>query len=493
MSDSQPPPNPQFSGDEPSLGSENAPQLTGREPRLGSVQKTLVGLPAVVRVRMAETLARTGNPAAMQFLREALLEGDAQVIQAAARTLGQLKDPQALDALAEVIGNTNLEALARIEAMKAVGQIGERRGLSILLDAENDPDPTVREARVRALGNLGARLEDENPQLRAHVLDALQAAFDDDDPTVREVSVIMVSWVGGSSVRRILFHALTSPHVEVVRAATRLLPLENISQGRHNYSYLQNLRRYRSAFRQALQLAAWLVRGTHRPGWVDLLIFAIVVGVIATNIPWTGIFTDIYDDMVLDGQGALTVILIAAAFQLMLAGAMMSITHPHRFNEQFAALRVTHLDKGILLLSYIFVGIYRTWVWFAVNIVLLPRAWPAIATVFLKMNPPGWLQTGLVIVLWLLVSVFTIAASVVFTLTLRQEYTFRRAFIDIVKQFAIFTLVTPIILTLVYFGILALTSLVASSWFGSLVLIVVSILAAFFVGKLLLNRFKNLA
>lgn len=467
--------NPPPTGSEPSLGGENPTPVTGREPGLSSIPRTLTDLPAMLQVRAAERLARTGDRSAKQLLCRILLDGDVSVSLATIQVLGRLKDPDALDTLARVIQVPGFDASIRAAALRAAGQIGGRQGLSVLLDAKNDPDPTVREARVRALGNLGAQLEGRESRLCRHALKALRAAFDDDDPTVREVSVMMVSWVGGEEAHAILLCALTSTHPEVVRAATQLLPP------------VHKLGLYCRVFRH---LPAWLVRDTAHPTLIETLVLTVIVGLLASFIPWIGVFEKVQGAIGLEGQAMPTIVRIALVFQLILGGFAAAVTNRHRSDKQSAALHITKRDRGLLLSGYILAGLYRTRVWFAGIIGVLCVAWPAIATEYLKI-PAGLIQTGYAIILWSGISVLVVAASVVITLSPLRGFTFQPTSISVLKLFIILTFVIPVTLALTCYGIALLVSSTSLSLGLSFILVVAFMLAVFWAGKFLLNRFKR--
>jgi HEAT repeat protein len=81
-----------------------------------------------------------------------LEDGHPRLHAHAARALGQIGDPRALDALVAALRNTCYGA--RVAAIEALAQIGDRRALEPLTAALGDGDPCVRLAAAAALCRL---------------------------------------------------------------------------------------------------------------------------------------------------------------------------------------------------------------------------------------------------------------------------------------------------------------------------------------------------
>ncbi len=478
MGDNEAPPNPQLSGDEPSLGGEDSSLLTGFEPSLSSIPRTITDLPEMLQVQRAEMLIRIGEQPANQLLYRILLGSDASASLAAAQALGRLRDSGALDALARVIRNPGADASVRAAALQSVGYIGGQRGLSVLLDAKNDPDPKVREARVRALGNVGPHLEEA--ALRRKVIGALQTAFNDDDPFVREVSVSMLSWIGGEETHAVLLYALMSPHQEVVRTAARVLPAEG-------YTRLERLRRCCRVF---WYLPFWLIRAAGHPTLIETLILTVVIGLLSQFIPWAGVFEKIQAAIGQEGQAAAAIVRIALALQLTLGGFAIAVMNRHRLNKQLPILHITKSDRGMLRSGYILASLYRTRVWFAGMIGVLSVAWPVIATEFLEI-PAGVTRTAYSITLWSGMSVLVVVASGLFMLSAQGGTTSRPAALSFLKLFFTLTFVIPMALIFASIGTILLVDSTPLSPGESLIVVVVLMLIMFWGGKSLINRFRR--
>ena len=107
---------------------------------------------------VAYALSRTGDKRAVPAL-ITLVKGDGVTTQAfAARGLGGLKDPSAVDALLPLTLNKGLNLRVQVRAVNALGAIGDQRAVSPLLTLLDQPqlDPTLRLEVVNALGALRA-------------------------------------------------------------------------------------------------------------------------------------------------------------------------------------------------------------------------------------------------------------------------------------------------------------------------------------------------
>jgi HEAT repeat protein/cyclophilin family peptidyl-prolyl cis-trans isomerase len=107
---------------------------------------------------VAYALSRTGDKRAVPAL-ITLVKGDGVTTQAlAARGLGSLKDPAAIDALLPLTLNKALNLRVQVRVVNALGSIGDARAVAPLLTLLDQPqlDPTLRLEVVTALGELRA-------------------------------------------------------------------------------------------------------------------------------------------------------------------------------------------------------------------------------------------------------------------------------------------------------------------------------------------------
>lgn len=107
---------------------------------------------------VAFALSRTGDKRAAPAL-ITLVKGDGVITQSfAARGLGSLKDPAAVDALLPLTLNKALNLRVQVRVVNALGAIGDPRAVQPLLTLldQGQLDPTLRMEVVIALGNLRA-------------------------------------------------------------------------------------------------------------------------------------------------------------------------------------------------------------------------------------------------------------------------------------------------------------------------------------------------
>lgn len=92
-------------------------------------------------------LAAVARPRPMAAQQSAIIEVLAPVLKA--------EDSRTFDETALTAALTNADSTVRSAGAIAVGRIGDRRGLDLLVRAMSDPDTTVRQSAVFALGLLG--------------------------------------------------------------------------------------------------------------------------------------------------------------------------------------------------------------------------------------------------------------------------------------------------------------------------------------------------
>jgi HEAT repeat protein len=108
---------------------------------------------ARIRRDAARVLGELGNPRAVESLVIALKDSDWDVRRTAAWALGQISNPRAVEPLIATLGDKNENVRRR--AAEALGKIGDPRAVEPLIAALNDKDYDGREAFAGALGQIG--------------------------------------------------------------------------------------------------------------------------------------------------------------------------------------------------------------------------------------------------------------------------------------------------------------------------------------------------
>jgi len=166
----------------------------------------------------AGALAKTGTPAdrAVPALIE-LLPTQHSVI--ASRTLSEYRSEAepAIPALIELLSDASQPTEARWNAARTLGKVGPKGASAVkaLVTASRDPEPTIREHSVEAIGDIG-------PAAAPEGLPALVAALSDEYFKARRDAVRSMGYIGELSrphlaeIRRLL----NDPE-EIVRTAAR--------------------------------------------------------------------------------------------------------------------------------------------------------------------------------------------------------------------------------------------------------------------------------
>ncbi|KKD37242.1 MAG: HEAT repeat domain-containing protein [Limnoraphis robusta] len=108
-------------------------------------------------VSQLSTLGEQDRTRALQLLRECLLQDpEADVKAAAADAIGGLKLREAFDELEQVYHNTS-EWLIKLSIVAALAELGEPRGFELLEDALKGDNDLIRTVAIGAMGELGDR------------------------------------------------------------------------------------------------------------------------------------------------------------------------------------------------------------------------------------------------------------------------------------------------------------------------------------------------
>ena len=153
-----------------------------KDPRaVDALAKALETDYGYVRVAASEALVSIGPPA-VDALIKALSHNDRNLRLAAAEALGEIKDPRAVDALIEPLGNLCLGATDSMEAVfvKALVSIGSP-AIGALIKLLEHPICNSQVAALRALVGIGSpavgaltqALQDENLHVRLSAANAL--------------------------------------------------------------------------------------------------------------------------------------------------------------------------------------------------------------------------------------------------------------------------------------------------------------------------------
>ena len=143
-----------------------------------------------VRAAAAKALSHADGREALPHLLGALKDAAPWVRFFAARSLGRHRSTAASEALTERITGDPAQQV-RIEAIKAIAEIGGKGTLSLLTPLVKDPDPDIARAAIRGLGRLdhpGARaglletLGSTDPEIRIAALHALGESRDPEVP-----------------------------------------------------------------------------------------------------------------------------------------------------------------------------------------------------------------------------------------------------------------------------------------------------------------------
>jgi HEAT repeat protein len=131
------------------------------------------------------------------LLREAQKSSGVSTVRSAAiHRLGNLRDPRALGAVAEIARSEKDHGL-RVMAVRALGKIGGSPAIEPLIDAVDDPFPRVRIQAIQGLAKIGDR----------SAVPALSEQVRSSDDRLQREAARALSKIGGSEARSALTSA----------------------------------------------------------------------------------------------------------------------------------------------------------------------------------------------------------------------------------------------------------------------------------------------
>ena len=162
-----------------------------------------------VRVREAaiQALGRLGDRAPLELLVQAADDDDSSVRRAAIRSLGWQGERAPVEPLVQAADDGN--SRVRQAAIRALGRLGDHTPLELLVQAANDGNSSVRQAALEAVGQLGDRAP----------LELLVRAANDGNSSVREAAIQALGWQGERAPVEPLVQALGDGHSRVRQAA----------------------------------------------------------------------------------------------------------------------------------------------------------------------------------------------------------------------------------------------------------------------------------
>ena len=216
-----------------------------------------------VRWQAVEALGEVGNPQAVDALIAALNHSDSDVRWQAATALGKIGSSQAIDALSAALYHADTIAISHLPSV--LSKIGNPQAMDALISALNDSNSELRNFAVWALGEMGnpqatnaliSALKDSSSEVRSkaafalaricnpQAVDALISALNDDvDYHVRTQAAWTLSTIGNSQALDALIATLKHPDFYLrVQAALALTEM----------NYLQGLEVLNAALNQSV-------------------------------------------------------------------------------------------------------------------------------------------------------------------------------------------------------------------------------------------------
>lgn len=226
-----------------------------------------------VRVEAALALGESGNPAALEPLRQALSDPAADVRAAAAQALGRLGDAGPVPRLVDLL--TDAYPHVRRRAVEALGEIGDGRAAGALVRLLTDPVGPVRRAARLALKGIGEparaalaealadRAQEDQRVAAAEALGQMEASWavsplldnlSDPSPRVRLAVVTALGRLGDFRATQPLMAALQEDDPAVRKAVVEALG--HLGDPQALYAVRQLARWWRPGVSLELRLAA---------------------------------------------------------------------------------------------------------------------------------------------------------------------------------------------------------------------------------------------
>lgn len=174
-----------------------------------------IGMPAVdgllsisydsqdpIRINALKILAHIGDRRATESLMAALDDANDNVRKTVVAMLGHLGDRRIIEPIIKMLDDP--DDLIRYSAVGTLGMLGDKRAVEPLIELMHDPDIAVRWNAFEALGNIG----DER------AIEPLQSALLDDDPDTRFYAAVALADFKHSSATAVLVEALTNEDKE---------------------------------------------------------------------------------------------------------------------------------------------------------------------------------------------------------------------------------------------------------------------------------------
>ncbi|MBI5695208.1 MAG: HEAT repeat domain-containing protein [Nitrospirae bacterium] len=177
------------------------------EEAVGPLLAALARGETEVRRAAVGALWNIRSVASLGGLVRALTDPDPEVRQAAAGALGELESPDALFPLTGLLSEES-DTMVKIEAIRALGGLGDPRSYDSLVSLVRDTDPRVRVETARALGKAG----------EPRAAEALAAMLADDVGWVREVAAGALGTLGRPGSAKPLMDVLRFDQSDGARA-----------------------------------------------------------------------------------------------------------------------------------------------------------------------------------------------------------------------------------------------------------------------------------
>jgi HEAT repeat protein len=180
-----------------------------------------------------EKLARESSSSAIQLLVSGLKDTETEVREAAAKSLGRMRDPKAIAALIEALQHDPSGAV-REATVSSLRQIGDLEAVDALVGCLKDPQGGVRWQVAKTLERFGwqPRTDQERllravalgdyfhaAQLGEMAIDALVKCLNDETCRNRRGIVEALGYIGGERVINVLLKALSNTDAPVRIAA----------------------------------------------------------------------------------------------------------------------------------------------------------------------------------------------------------------------------------------------------------------------------------